>query len=85
MKDLLMTNEQAAKLIIHELELAEMKHPKWDGPRHGHSVIEEEYIGFRDAVFADDDEQAFQEVVQLGAMCARFIKHHAPASVRRFY
>jgi len=80
-----MTNEQAAKLITDELERAELKHPEWDGPRHGHSVIEEEYIEFRDAVFADDDEQAFQEVVQLGAMCVRFIKHHAPASVRLFH
>ena len=80
-----MTNDQVAKLIIHELELAEMKHPEWDGPRHGHSVIEEEYIEFRDAVFTDDDEQAFQEVVQLGAMCARFIKNHVPASVRHFH
>jgi hypothetical protein len=80
-----MTNDQSVKLIQDELDRAEAKHPKWDGVRHGHSVIEEEYIEFRDAVFADDTEQAFKEVVQLGAMCARFIKNHAPSSVRMFH
>jgi len=80
-----MTNEQCVQLIAEELARAELKHPKWDGHRHGHSVIEEEYIEFRDAVFADDDEQAFKEVVQLGAVCARYIKHHAPSSVRLFH
>jgi hypothetical protein len=79
-----MTNEQSVKLIQDELDRAEAKHPKWDGVRHGHSVIEEEYIEFRDAVFADDNDQAFREVVQLGAMCARYIKNHAPSSVRMY-
>ena len=80
-----MTNEQAAKLITDEVERAEAKHPKWDGIRHGHSVIEEEYTEFRDAVFADDHDQAFREAVQLGAMALRYIKHHAPSSVRLFH
>lgn len=80
-----MTNEQSAQLIIEEVQRAEAKHPNWDGIRHGHSVIEEEYIEFRDAVFADDHEQAFKEAVQLGAMALRYIKHHAPASVRMFH
>jgi len=80
-----MTNEQSVKLIQDELDRAEAKHPKWGGVRHGHSVIEEEYIEFRDAVFADNDQEAFKEVVQLGAMCARFIKNHAPSSVRMFH
>lgn len=80
-----MTNDQALKLIGDELARAEAKHPKWDGKRHGHSVIEEEYIEFRDEVFADNDEAAFKEVVQLGAMCARYIKNHAPSSVRLFH
>jgi hypothetical protein len=80
-----MTNDQLAKLITEEVERAEAKHPQWDGVRHGQSVIEEEYIEFRDAVFADDHEQAFKEAVQLGAMCVRYIKHHAPSSVRIFH
>ena len=37
-----MTNDQVLKLIGDELARAESKHPKWDGARHGHSVIEEE-------------------------------------------
>ena len=77
-----MTNEQVLKLIGDELARAETKHPTWNGKRHGHSVIEEEYIEFRDEVFADNDEAAFKEVVQLGAMCARYMKNHAPSSVR---
>lgn len=77
-----MTNDQVAKLILEELERAETKHPTWGGVRHGHSVIEEEYSEFRDAVFADDREHAFREAVQLGAMCARYIKNHVPPSVR---
>jgi len=77
-----MTTEQCTKLIADELDRAEKKHPQWDGHRHGHSVIEEEYEEFKAAVFADDHEQAFKEVVQLGAMCARYIKNHAPSSVR---
>lgn len=80
-----MTNEQAAKLITDEVERAEAKHPKWDGIRHGHSVIEEEYEEFKGAVFADDHDQAFREAVQLGAMALRYIKNHAPASVRMFH
>lgn len=79
------TNEQCVKLIQDELEKAELKHPKWGGARHGHSVIEEEYEEFKEAVFADDMDQAFKEVAQLGAMCARFIKNHAPSSVRLFH
>lgn len=80
-----MTNEQSVKLIAHELDRAETKHPKWDGHRHGHSVIAEEFKEFEAAVFADDELGAFKEAVQLGAMCARFIKHHAPSSVRLFH
>lgn len=80
-----MTTDQATKLIADELDRAEAKHPAWHGARHGHSVIEEEYAEFRDALFADDHEQAFKEVVQLGAMCARYIKNHAPESVRMFH
>ena len=80
-----MTNEQCVKLIEDELERAETKHPRWHGTRHGHSVIEEEYIEFRNAVFADNEQEAFKEVVQLGAMCARYIKNHAPTSVRMFH
>ena len=80
-----MTNDQAAKLITDEVERAETKHPKWDGHRHGHSVIAEEFKEFQDAIFADDMTGAFVEAVQLGAMCARYIKHHAPASVRLFH
>lgn len=80
-----MTNEQAAKLITDEVERAEAKHPQWDGIRHGHSVIEEEYEELKEAIFADDAEQAFREAVQLGAMALRFIKNHAPASDRLFH
>lgn len=80
-----MTNEQAAKLLTDEVKRAEAKHPGWDGVRHGHSVIEEEYEEFKEAVFADDLDQAFREAVQLGAMALRYIKHHAPASVRLFH
>jgi hypothetical protein len=80
-----MTIDQATKLIADELARAEAKHPHWDGPRHGHSVIEEEYLEFRDALFADDYDQAFKEAVHLGAMCARYIQNHAPASVRLFH
>lgn len=80
-----MTNNQAAKLITDEVERSETKHPHWDGIRHGHSVIEEEYIEFRDAVFRDDHDQAFREAVQLGAMALRYIKNHAPSSGRLFH
>lgn len=80
-----MTNEQVAKLVIEEIERAEAKHPKWDGHRHGQSVIEEEYIEFRDEVFADNHDAAFKEVIQLAAMCIRYAKHHAPSSVRIFH
>lgn len=77
-----MTNDQSVQLIKDELARAEAKHPQWDGRRHGQSVIEEEYIEFRNALFADDFDHAFAEVTQLGAMCARYIKNHAPDSVR---
>lgn len=80
-----MTNEQVAKLLTEEVERAETKHPRWGSIRHGHSVIEEEYDEFKQAVFADNEEEAFKECVQLGAMCIRFIKNHAPSSVRLFH
>lgn len=48
-------------------------------------MIEEEYEEFKEAVFADDHDQAFREAVQLGAMALRYIKHHAPSSVRLFH
>lgn len=80
-----MTNEQIAKLIVEEVERAETKHPAWNGRRHGQSVIEEEYIEFRDEVFADNHDAAFTEVIQLAAMCVRYAKNHAPSSVRQFH
>ena len=80
-----MTNEQCAALLVAELERAEKKHPAWNGKRHGHSVIEEEYIEFRDALFADEHEHAFQEAIHLGAMALRYIKNEAPQSVRLFH
>lgn len=80
-----MTNDQSVNLIAEELSRAETKHPKWDGHRHGHSVIAEEFKEFEAAIFADDHDGAFKEAVQLGAMCARYIKHHAPSSVRLFH
>lgn len=80
-----MTNDQCLQLIGEEVERAESKHPKWDGARHGQSVIEEEYIEFRDEVFADNHELAFKEVTQLAAMCVRYMKNHAPMSVRLFH
>lgn len=80
-----MTNEQIAKLVIEEIERAEAKHPDWLGARHGHSVIEEEYIEFRDEVFADNEEAVFSEVIQLAAMAMCYAKNHAPSSVRLFH
>jgi hypothetical protein len=85
LKDAQMTNAHIAKLVIEELEVAEKKHPAWDGIRHGQSVIEEEYIEFRDAVFADDESAAFKEVLHLAAMCMRYAKNHAPESVRLYH
>jgi hypothetical protein len=69
-----MTNDQVTKLLTDEVERAESKHPQWDGHRHGHSVIAEEFKEFESAVFADDHDGAFKEAVQLGAMCVRYIK-----------
>lgn len=80
-----MTNDQVAKLITDELERAEKKHPRWDGARHGHSIIDEEFHEFEQAIFGDDADAAFEEAVQLGAMCARYIKNHAPSSIRLFH
>lgn len=81
-----MTNEQVLKLIGEELARAEIKHPQTGlSPRHSHSVIEEEYDEFWEAVKADDLDAAFKECVQLGAMCARYMKNHAPSSVRIFH
>ena len=80
-----MTNDQCLDLIDQEVRRAETKHPSWNGVRHGESVIREEANEFRDAVFADEHEQAFQECVQLAAMCVRYMKHHAPSSVRAHF
>ena len=80
-----MTNTQVAQLVIEEVERAETKHPIWRGVRYGHSVIEEEYEEFKQAVFADNDHQTFMEITQLAAMCLRYMKNHAPSSVRLFH
>lgn len=81
-----MTTEQCLKLIGDELTRAEAKHPQGNlTPRHSHSVIEEEYDEFWEAIKADDLDHAFKEVVHLGAMCVRYLKTHAPSSVRSFH
>lgn len=80
-----MTNEQIVQLVVDELNRAEKKHPDWDGHRHGQSVIEEEYLEFREAVFTDKPTEAFHEVIQLAAMCVRYAKNHTPSSVRLFH
>ncbi len=69
-----MTKDEALKLIGDELDRAIAKHKiGFVTNRHGHSVIEEEYIEFRDEVFADRHDSALHEVVHLGAMTARYL------------
>ena len=43
-------------------------------------VVEE----FKHAVFVDE-YKSFKEVIQLAAMCFRYIENHAPSTVRLFY
>ena len=83
-----MTNDQILRLIDEEVERAEKKHPLPPGgvsPRHSHSVIEEEYDEFWEAIKTDDHIGAYREAVQLAATCVRYLKNHAPSSVRQFH
>jgi len=81
-----MSNEQVLKLIQIEVEKAEKKFPEsFSSIRAGHSIIEEEYEEFKNAVFADNFDSAFKEVSQLAAMCVRYMKNYAPPSVRLFH
>lgn len=76
-----MTKAEALTLIGNELDRALAKHKiGFITPRHGHSVIEEEYDEFWDAVKADNLAHADKEVIQLGAMCARYLMDQARAS-----
>lgn len=59
--------------VLRELELASAKHPAFPSARHGHSVIEEEYVEFFEAVRHDDLNHAREEATQLCAMCIRFL------------
>lgn len=74
----MISKEEVFSLVSRELDRALELHPEWKGNRHGQSVIEEEYIEFRDEVFADHPEAALREVVQLAAMAVRFAMHEYP-------
>lgn len=59
--------------IGEELMRARSIHQPFSSARHGHSVIEEEFDEFWDAIKADDIEHARKEVLQLAAMCLSFL------------
>lgn len=60
-------------LVKDELVRASAKHGPFVSARHGHSAIEEEYDEFWDAIKADDIDHAKVELVQVAAMCIRFL------------
>ena len=69
-----MTNKQVLNIIENEVKKAEKKFPEsFSSKRAGHSIIEEEYEEFKNAIFADDFDLAFNEASQLGAMCVRYM------------
>lgn len=68
-----MTIDQAVRELCREYYKAVEKHAPMTSEREGHSVIEEEYDEFWDAIKQDNSIQARHEVTQLGAMCLRFL------------
>lgn len=80
-----MTTDQALALVHEQVIHAELKHPNVGGCRHCHSVIREEFQEFEDAIYGDRANDAFKEAAQLAAVCIRYMKAHAPSSVRQFH
>jgi len=75
----MMTLQAALAEVTHELTRAMTKHPaRTDSPRHHHSVLEEEFDEFWDAIKADDFEGARKEAVQVAAMAIRYLMEAKP-------
>jgi len=67
--------EYYLKKISDEFERSNEKHGGFATPREGHSVIEEEYDEFWDAIKKDDAQGAEKEVIQLAAMALKYLYH----------
>lgn len=65
--------ERVAREVANEGFDAMTKHGPLKSPHDGHSVIEEEYDEFWDAIKADDIPQAVIEARHLAAMAIKFI------------
>lgn len=75
----MMTMQEAIAEVTHELNNAMMKHPtRTDSPRHHHSVLEEEFDEFWDAIKADDFVGARKEAIQVAAMAIRYLMEAKP-------
>ena len=75
----MMSLQEALAAVTHELMRAQTKHPsRTDSPRHHHSVLEEEFDEFWDAIKKDDFEGARKEAVQVAAMAIRYLMEARP-------
>jgi hypothetical protein len=74
-----MTRAEACDAVDRELSSAMLKWPsRSNSPRHLHSIIEEEYDEFWDAIKADDFPHAEKECIQLAAMALRYLIEARP-------
>ncbi len=68
-----MTTEEALQLIKEELESATERFGVMVSPHEALAIIREEYLEFEREVFHGTGIKAVQEVIQLGAMAARYL------------
>lgn len=65
--------EKILKDVVAELRLATIKHGPFPSDRHGHSVIEEEFDEFWEAIKFGTLEEQRAECIQIAAMAVRFL------------
>lgn len=70
-----MTRDEAVKMVLIELDKAQMKHAPMHSPHEGHSTIREEFEELWEHVRADTgrSDKAMREAAQLGAMALRYM------------
>jgi NTP pyrophosphatase (non-canonical NTP hydrolase) len=65
--------ESAVNLIVQELERAQRNHDSFKNIHDGFGVITEEYFELAYEMRSDNTQTITDEVIQLGAMCLRFL------------
>ena len=74
-----MNRNEAWALVDKELDHAMAKWPsRTDSPRHHHSVLEEEFDEFWEALKQDDFVVAEKECIQVAAMALRYLIEAKP-------